>query len=113
MKPEDLKKLARKLGECICVCNDCFTCCLDEPDVARMAGCIRCNKDCIDVCSAALALVYNKGRCAEEILEMCARMCEMCAEECSKFPHDHCKECAAVCRQCAKECNDCLKAMKK
>ncbi len=107
MKPES-KLLAAHLAECIHACNDCHDACLDEKHVMMMAGCIRMDKECAEICSATLQLVHRGGRFAKEMLALCAKACEACAEECGKHAEGHCQECAQMCRDCAKSCREFL-----
>ena len=51
-----------------------------------------------------VVLTMEDWHLADEVLELCARVCEVCAAECEKHDHEHCKLCAQICRECAADC---------
>lgn len=100
---EKKKELLRILGECVNVCNHCFSACLREDDVKMMTDCIRLDRECAEVCSFTI-LMFHNNKFVDKYLELCETVCKACAEECGKFSEDHCKQCAEKCRECAEKC---------
>jgi len=75
-------------------------------DVKMMAGCVRLDRDCGDVCTLAARLLMRGSDLHPQDCQLCAEACERCAEECEKHAahHDHCQQCAEACRACAETC---------
>ncbi|PBB04811.1 MULTISPECIES: four-helix bundle copper-binding protein [Bacillaceae] len=92
------------LHECMEACNHCFDACLKEDDVKMMAGCIRLDRECADICGYLEAAITRGSAYVSELASVCAKICDDCAEECAKHDHDHCQECAEACRKCADAC---------
>lgn len=90
--------------ECWIACEMCSDACLDEEDVKMMVRCIRLDRDCADMCRAAVGAMVRGSGNAAEICRACAVACEACAKECEKHQHEHCRICAEACRRCAEEC---------
>ncbi|WP_173917152.1 four-helix bundle copper-binding protein [Halobacillus sp. Marseille-Q1614] len=93
-----------KLHECMEACNHCYNACLQEEDVKMMAGCIRTDRECADICGFFEQALTRGTPFVSELAEACAKICEACGEECNKHDHDHCKKCAEACFACAEEC---------
>jgi len=89
---------------CANACNHCAAMCLQEPDVGAMAGCIRQDMDCAELCRTAAALMARDSVHAAALCQVCAQACRDCAAECGKHDMDHCQQCAAACRRCADAC---------
>jgi Domain of Unknown Function (DUF326) len=85
-------------------CEHCGAACLDEQDVAKMAQCIRLDRDCAEICWTSAAFMSRGSRFAEEICRVCAELCEACGAECRKHKAEHCQRCAEACEACAEEC---------
>ena len=99
------QSLLAALYACISACEHCATACLSEADVQMMAGCIRLDRDCADICALTARLVARGSEHAAHLLKECAEICGLCADECGKHAHmAHCKECADACRRCAEAC---------
>ena len=90
--------------KCATACDHCSTACLQEPDPAKMADCIRADLDCADICRLAAAAMARGSEHAKQICRLCADICEACGELCAKHEPDHCQECARACKSCADEC---------
>ena len=104
MKTQD-KELLTALAECADACNYCSTACLEEKDVAMMAGCIKLDMDCAQICTLTAAFISRGSDHARHVLKECAEICRKCAEECGKHADmEHCKRCAEACRKCAEAC---------
>lgn len=99
-----MHNLISDLVDCQAACNHCFNSCLEENDVKMMAHCIKLDRDCSEVCGAALTFVASESAFTKKILKLCAEICEACEKECSKHPYDHCRDCAKACRKCAEAC---------
>lgn len=103
---EKYDELIEKLLNCALACEHCATMCLQEEDVKMMAGCIRLDRDCVDICLQAARLLRRDSRLALQYLLICEEACRLCAEECNKHQHDHCQVCAAACTACADACHE-------
>lgn len=90
--------------ECLEACNNCFDACLKEEHIQMMAGCIRLDRECADVCSYAAQAITRNSPFVQEICKLCAQICDACGEECGKHDHEHCQKCAEACRKCAEAC---------
>src|SRR5476651_453287 len=99
------QQLIQRLLDCVLACEHCATACLGEDDVKMMAGCIRLDRDCADICSQAARLLQRDSVIAHQYLVLCEEICRLCAEECGKHNMDHCRQCAEACRQCAEACH--------
>ncbi|OCA85093.1 four-helix bundle copper-binding protein [Pseudobacillus wudalianchiensis] len=91
--------------ECMEACNHCYDSCLKEEDVSMMAGCIRLDRECADICALAIKSMQSNSPFAKQICQLCADICEACGNECKKHEHDHCQKCAEACFRCAEECH--------
>jgi len=91
---------------CLVACEMCSAACLGEPDVAKMAACIRLDRDCADACAAAIRVMSRGGPLAATMCRACAEACDRCAAECEKHAKmaEHCRLCAEACRRCAEAC---------
>lgn len=89
---------------CAQECENCHDACLSEKDVAKMAECIRLDKDCAESCWTAAGFMSRGSRFAQDICRVCAEICEACGAECRKHKADHCQRCADECERCAEEC---------
>ena len=90
--------------ECINACNICFDACLKEEHINMMAGCIRLDRECADICALAVKSMQANSPFAKDICNLCATICKACGEECQKHDHDHCQKCAEACFKCADAC---------
>ena len=90
--------------ECAQECEHCASACLQERDVAKMAACIRLDRDCAEACWGAAAFMSRGSQFAQELCRVCAEVCEACGTECRKHKVDHCQRCADACERCAEEC---------
>ncbi|MBS7564368.1 four-helix bundle copper-binding protein [Mucilaginibacter sp. Bleaf8] len=95
----------QKLIDCALACENCASACLQEEDVKMMAGCIRLDRDCADICSQAARLLQRQSDIALQYLLLCEEICRQCAAECGKHQHDHCQQCALACLVCAEACH--------
>ena len=91
---------------CLVACEMCSDACLAESDNAMLVACIRLDRDCAEVCSAAVRVMARGGPLTAILCRACADACDACAAECNKHAskHDHCRICAEACRKCAEAC---------
>jgi hypothetical protein len=90
--------------DCAQECEHCANACLDEPDVAAMAECIRLDRDCSNTCFLAAAFMSRGSQFMHELCRLCAEISEACGAECRRHEFDHCQRCADACERCADEC---------
>ncbi|MEZ0119325.1 UNVERIFIED_ORG: hypothetical protein ABRZ91_003282 [Heyndrickxia coagulans] len=90
--------------ECMEACNQCYSACLKEDNLKMMAGCIRMDRECANICALALQAMQSNSPFVKQICNLCAEICEACGEECRKYSHDHCQKCAEACLRCAEAC---------
>ena len=91
---------------CLVACEMCSDACLTESDNAMLVACIRLDRDCAEVCSAAVRMMARGGPLTAIMCGACADACDACAAECEKHAahHEHCRICADACRKCADAC---------
>src|SRR5262245_51440963 len=89
---------------CAQECHHCADACLGEADVARLAECIRLDRDCPATCWMAAAFMSRGSRFQDELCRLCADACDACSVECEKHEHEHCRRCAEACRACSEQC---------
>lgn len=100
----DKQLLLDALNRCVAACEHCATSCLAEEHVQHMAGCIRLDRDCADICALTARLVARGSVHARHIMKECIEVCQLCQNECAKHNDDHCQQCAAACKACADAC---------
>jgi hypothetical protein len=106
MNTESNKELAGILMACALECNYCTTACLGEKEVNMLAGCIKMNIDCADICNLTALLIARGSKQADQFIEQCVEICARCAEECQRHAHhEHCRKCAEFCNICADHCS--------
>ena len=105
MENQKYQDLIQKLLACVASCENCATSCLGEDNVKMMAGCIKLDRDCADMCALAARLLQRDSEIALQFLLLCEEICRKCAEECGRHEHEHCKQCAADCMACAEACH--------
>ncbi|MGG2396011.1 four-helix bundle copper-binding protein [Pseudomonas sp. SH1-B] len=91
--------------DCATACDRCFGQCLSEPEVQRMAHCIKLDRECSEICRLAASLMAVGSDSAATICRVCAEICRQCGDECAKHEAKHCQDCAEACRHCADECS--------
>ncbi len=91
---------------CLVACEMCSDACLDADGVNAMVTCIRLDRDCAEMCAAALRVMSRGGPLAAALCAACADACDACASECERHAAhmDHCRVCAEACRRCAEAC---------
>ena len=115
--PQPLVIDAAVLATAIEALSDCVEACtadvdhnLAEPGVAEMVKCIRLCLDCVDICTAALAIASRQGgfdtNVAKPLLQSCVAACRSCGDECERHArmHAHCRVCGEACRRCEQAC---------
>ena len=116
----DLGLLARAieaLEDCAYTCTQCADSCLAEPNIARLAKCIRLTLDCADVCVATRRVISRRteydANVTRVLLEACIAACRSCGEECERHAQHmaQCRVCAESCRQCDETCRELLAAV--
>lgn len=100
----DNQKCIDACNMCAQACYECFTLCLNEPDVAARKNCLAILIECAQMCQMSAAHMAMEGLFAKQHCGVCAAICTKCAEECAMFEDDHCTECAQICQDCATEC---------
>lgn len=105
---ENNNVLIEALQNCVTACEYCADACLNEESLSSLVTCIRLDRDCADICAAALTLLIRDSSYTRSVIELCEQTCADCAEECEKHEHDHCRECAEACRRCEELCREYL-----
>ena len=107
MSHEKFQKQINALFECATMCEHCSSSCLEEEDVKMMAGCIRLDRDCADICRLTATLLSRGSEHGIHLLKECIEVCESCAKECKKYTRmQHCKQCAEACDKCVDVCSE-------
>jgi hypothetical protein len=101
---EQIQSCLRACNACADACDHCSAACLAEPEVKKMADCIRLDLDCAAICRLAAGFMARGSARAKDVCRVCAEICEACAQECAKHEADHCQRCAEACKACAAEC---------
>ncbi|WP_215115818.1 four-helix bundle copper-binding protein [Exiguobacterium sp. s80] len=104
MMSENHQAVLTELNACIMACNACFDACLNEEHVAHMAGCIRLDRDCADICGLLRQAIARNSSNVSVLAKACIEICRACAKECAGHDHDHCQKCAEACEVCATAC---------
>ncbi|MFN3159193.1 MAG: four-helix bundle copper-binding protein [Rubinisphaera brasiliensis] len=104
MSHEKFQACIEACVECAQECERCADACLSESNVAKMADCIKTDRDCAAICWTAASLMSRGSQFADSVCKLCAEICDACADECEKHEHDHCQKCAQACRNCADQC---------
>jgi hypothetical protein len=104
MTHQEFQSCIQACIECGQECEHCADACLSERDVAKMAQCIRLDRDCADACWLAATFMSRGSQFAHELCRLCAQVCEACSAECRKHQMEHCQRCADACQRCAEEC---------
>ena len=121
--PGTLNADAGMLAATIDALSDCAQACaadadadadLSEQNLAEMVKCIRLCLDCVDVCTATLAVVSRQRdydpAVTKPLLQACVATCKSCGDECARHaPHyEHCRICEQACRRCEQACRELL-----
>jgi len=104
MAHHEFKQCIDACVACAQECEHCANACLSERDVAKMAHCIRLDRDCAEACWGAAAFMSRGSQFAHEVCRLCAEICDACGAECRKHQVEHCQRCADACEKCAEEC---------
>lgn len=104
MKDPSTNIFLQTLMKCITACEHCANACLDEPDTAMLAECIRLDRDCADICTLTARYIGRGSMRAGDAVRLCADICRKCADECRHHDHAHCRKCAQVCIECHEQC---------
>jgi hypothetical protein len=106
------------LSDCAQACHADNAADLSEQNVTEMVRCIRLCLDCVDVCTATLAVISRQTEhdvsLTRPLLEACVAICKSCGDECERHAHahEHCRVCAQACRRCEQACGELLDALK-
>jgi hypothetical protein len=116
---------AGMLAATIDALSDCAQACvtdtdadLSEPNLAEMVTCVRLCENCVDVCTATVAVMSRPAQSdasvTRPLLEACVAICQSCGDECERHAamHEHCRVCAEACRRSEQACRELLNAMK-
>jgi hypothetical protein len=119
--PGTLNADAGMLAATIDALSDCAQACaadadadLSEQNLAEMVKCIRLCLDCVDVCTATMAVVSRQHdydpAVTKPLLQACVATCKSCGDECARHaPHyEHCRICEQACRRCEQACRELL-----
>ena len=102
------------LSDCAQACAADADADLSEQNLAEMVKCIRLCLDCVDVCSATLAVVSRQldydPAVTKPLLQACIATCSSCGDECARHAthHEHCRICEHACRRCEQACRQLL-----
>ena len=104
------------LSDCAQACNADNAGDLSEQNVTEMVRCIRLCLDCVDVCTATVAVISRQAEydasLIRPLLEACVAICKSCGDECERHAHmPHCRVCALACRRCERACRELLDAL--
>jgi hypothetical protein len=101
--------------ECTRACTSCADACLNEEShVAELAGCIRLDQNCADICdTTARVLIRSPDHdmaLTRRMLDACIQACRSCGDECERHAgaFAHCRVCAEACRRCERACQELL-----
>jgi hypothetical protein len=106
------------LSDCAQACTADVDADLSEQDLAEMVRCIRLCLDCVDVCTATVAvtsrLAEYDANVIRPLLQACVAICNSCGDECQRHAphHEHCRVCAEACRRCEQACRELLAVTK-
>jgi Domain of Unknown Function (DUF326) len=106
------------LSDCAQACNADTDADLDEHDLTDMVRCIRLCLNCVDICTATVAVVSRPAErdadVVRPLLESCVAICRSCGDECERHArmHEHCRVCAEACRRCEQACRELLNTIK-
>lgn len=103
-RPE--KSTVNPLSQCIEVCNETLSYCLeqgeDHADREHILGLI----DCIDSCWFVVGLQSRDSELVPQAMEVCAEACKRCEDSCGHFEDDETMDrCAEACREAYEYCN--------
>ncbi|HPF89556.1 MAG TPA: four-helix bundle copper-binding protein [Flavobacteriales bacterium] len=110
MKDPRHDDLIQRLNECIAACEHCADACLDETDPARMARCMRLDRDCADLCTLVLRFLARGSEHVNGLLVQCVMVCRACEQECAQHKNAHCQACARACLACHTACEEAIDA---
>jgi uncharacterized membrane protein len=105
------------LSDCVQACVADVDADLSERNVTEMVTCVRLCLDCVDICTATVAVISRPGeddpRVTRPLLESCIAVCKGCGDECERHAemHEHCRICAEACRRCEQACRQLLEAV--
>jgi hypothetical protein len=106
------------LQECAQACSADIDADLSEPNLTEMVACIRLCQDCVDVCTAAAAVLSRPAapdaRVVQALLDASVAACAGCGAECQRHAamHEHCRVCAEACLRCELACRNLIDVMK-
>lgn len=115
--PALLGEAIPSLRDCAQACTACADACLAERDLTALAGCIRLDLDCADVCEATSHVLSRRTGgepwSVRALVEACVQVCRACADECARHGEymPHCKVCAEACLRCLAACEKLLTAL--
>lgn len=105
-KTDGMQACIDACGKCTQACYECFTECLNEPDLTARKNCVSMLIECAMMCQMSFATMSMLGEYSKQHCHICAQICEKCAQECAMFKDEHCKKCAEVCNMCAEKCKE-------
>lgn len=104
MIPQEYETCIDACVRCAQTCEHCAVACLNEPNIEKMAECIRIDQDCAKLCLLSVSFMSRGSQFAVDVCRLCAEVCEACGTECRKHEMDHCQACADACDICVEEC---------
>jgi len=103
---QPLRTLAKAIGECVGVGNECLAHCLTllGSGDTSLADCAKTVRDMLAVCAATQALVASNSTHMKPAVQLCLDVCTDCERACRKHEGHHavCKACADACAATAK-----------
>ncbi len=113
-KKTDMNMTNMKNYNCINLCWECRTTCLDTltnyclfvgGDHAGPSHVI-IMMDCIDMCQLTADFMKRNSYMHTEVCSVCADVCEACAASCERIKDAKLQRCAEICRLCARSCRE-------
>ncbi len=106
-------RLTKEMKDCIDLCDECRTSCLNTVSHCLSKGGAHAEPahivlllDCADICSTSAGFMGRGSEMHAEICGICADVCDRCAESCESLAagDQMMKACAETCRRCAESC---------
>ncbi|EAZ94676.1 hypothetical protein FBBAL38_12860 [Flavobacteria bacterium BAL38] len=99
---KNLKSCIEAYLACLVTCEKCITDCIKDGN----QDCILLCRDCADICALFARFDTRGSEYAQDLHDLCAKICKACSVECAKHAshHESCKECAEAFKRCAEVC---------
>lgn len=105
------------MQECIDLCLDCSTTCLQLIPYCLNEGKEHADpthvlllQNCAEICRTSANFMISNSAFSADVCKVCADVCKQCADDCEGFGDDEMmKQCAEICRACADSCQSMTK----